>query len=148
ELTATARNEDGSVKDDADIKWTSENPEIATVDDNGRVTARMTGLALIVAAAVGCEAETLTVAVDPEVSEVRVTPEATTIAVGENETFTVAVLDAGGTEISDPPVTWSSTNPDVASIDDEGRVDAVAPGSAGIVATVGGVADTADIVVT
>lgn len=60
---------------------------------------------------------------------VTVTPDAATLEVGGQTTLTATVT--GGTE----GVTWSSSNPSVATVSSMGGVTAVAPGSATITAT-------------
>ena len=57
---------------------------------------------------------------------------ATELEVGETETLTVTVLPEGA---SDKTVTWESDKESVATVDENGKVTAVAPGKANITAT-------------
>lgn len=57
-----------------------------------------------------------------------------TIGVGEVLQLTGSVLDTGGKPVSGQTVEWSSTNPDVASVDASGTVQAKAVGSTDIIA--------------
>lgn len=52
-LIAQLRSADGEVLTDRSIAWTSENADIATVSENGTLTARTAGVARIVAASEG-----------------------------------------------------------------------------------------------
>lgn len=47
----------------------------------------------------------------------------------EKRQFTATVKDANGEEVKDAKVTWQSTNPAVAKIDEQGIAVAVSPGS-------------------
>lgn len=58
---------------------------------------------------------------------------ATTIYTGSNETLIATVTPANSTDT----VVWTSSNPDVATVDNTGKVTAVAEGSATITATAG-----------
>lgn len=66
-----------------------------------------------------------------EVSGVRLT-EAATLIPGESKPLTAAVTPWNAT---DRTVTWSSSNPEVATVDENGNVTAKAPGTATITAT-------------
>lgn len=71
QLKATATDDNGSALDDVEIRWSSLNPEIASVTSAGRVTARAAGTALVIATAVCCgSADTATVIVEPGGSNV------------------------------------------------------------------------------
>lgn len=68
EFTLAATVEPDLGFDMADIVWTSDNPEVATVDENGLVTAVREGVANITASALGTESEPCVVTVsDPYV---------------------------------------------------------------------------------
>ena len=78
---------------------------------------------------------------EPTAVEVQVTPAGGSVSgVGTTYTFTVQALDADGNLISSPTVTWSSLNPNVATIDaTSGEATAVASGQVTIAAEVDGV---------
>ena len=115
------------------ITWTSSNEEIATVD-GGAVTGVAGGTVTITATA-GDESVTCTVTVtgDPWVSPVELSLNRTdfTLAAGDPP-FQMKVK---GTE---SPVTWSSSNTNVATVDSDGVVRRVGKGNATITAKVDG----------
>lgn len=69
----------------------------------------------------------------------------TALAVGDSAEFTARVLDADGNIVSDPEITWSSEDSEVASVNDDGRVWALAAGDVVIRATVESASDSADV---
>ena len=82
-----------------------------------------------------------------EVASVVVLPRSKTFnMLGAEQGMTAAVRDRFGALI-DTAVVWSSLDEAVVTIDARGLVSARAEGATGVVATVSGLADTADIVV-
>ena len=83
---------------------------------------------------------------EPEPAEVEVTPDEVTLAaLGNTATLTARVLDAQGNEISGEAVSWSSNFPEVATVDAQGVVTAVANGRATVTASASGVSGTATV---
>ena len=79
----------------------------------------------------------------PEVAQVRITPENPSQQVGLTLQLSAQALDAGGQVISGLPVTWSSEEESVATIDaGTGLATAIAEGTTTITATIGGVPDS------
>ena len=67
----------------------------------------------------------------PSDLQVRFEPEALTLEVGDSSTVDVKVLTCGGTVEEEVEVTWTSSNPAVATVNsDSGLVTAIAPGQA------------------
>ncbi len=132
QLTATVAPDDA---DDPGLTWTSDNEEVATVDENGLVTAVSVGEANITATAVDGSGVTAT-------CKVTVTPKlVTSVTLNKNEltieksftaqlTATVAPDDADNLGL-----TWTSNNEEVATVDENGQVTAVGVGEANITAT-------------
>ena len=124
--------------DDRAVTWSSSNEDVATVDENGVVTAVAGGTATITATSAVNEDITAT-------CEIRVLKHTTGISLDQSE------MELAKGETSDPltvifepedtddsrEVTWSSDNEAVATVDENGAVTAVAGGSATITATVG-----------
>ena len=120
------------------ITWTSANPDVATVDNDGVVTAVATGTTEVTASAVvGTETVTAT-------CTVTVLPvEATMVVISEQQ----VIMDEGDTvqltadvypdDTFDKTVKWSSSNPNVAVVDQTGLVTAVGAGNATITASCG-----------
>ena len=68
----------------------------------------------------------------PEVTDVTVTPATASLIVGDTEQLTADVTATGGASTD---VTWSSDDEDVATVDQDGLVTAIAEGTATITAT-------------
>lgn len=137
----------GDTIPDASPSWSSLDPEVATASANGEVVAQGEGQARIVAA-YEVLADTLIVTVEQLVADVVVEPDFASIEVGEVFQFEARVEDANGNELSGRTVTWSSTNADVATVDQTGLARGEADGSAGIRAEVEGVIGSATLRVT
>lgn len=137
-LTATVLPANATNKS---VTWSSSNPSVATVDSSGFVKAVAEGNATITAATnsgglrAGC-AVTVTTASPPPVivpvTGVTLNPPPATVVEGNTIQLTANVLPANATNKS---VTWSSDNPSIATVDNNGLVTALAPGSATITVT-------------
>lgn len=132
-LVATVHPDDAS---DKSVSWVSSDDAVATVDQNGKVTAIAEGIATITVRAADKSAScTVTVPhVFVPVSSISLNKTETTIEVGSTETLTAIV---GPDDADDKTVTWTSSNTAVATVDQAGLVTAVAEGSAVITAKAG-----------
>ena len=131
ELTATITPDDAT---DKSVKWTSSDTDVATVTD-GKVTAVAAGSATITAQAGNVKAE-CTITVSPvEVTSISLNKTSATLSVGEILELTATITPDDATDKS---VKWTSSDTDVATVTD-GKVTAVAAGSATITAQAGNV---------
>ena len=113
-LTATVKPDDAS---DKTVTWTSDKPEVATVDANGKVHAVAVGTATITATANDGSGVTATCAVTVivPVSSITINNAPTeALFVNSTGTLTATVLPNDAT---DKTVTWSSDNPNHVKID-------------------------------
>ena len=121
--------------DDA-VTWTSDDEDVATVDDTGLVTAVAVGVATITATSdfdpTVAGTATITVVPVPAVVSVTVAPATAQIVEGATAQLTATVVTVGG---ADDAVTWTSDDEAVATVDAAGLVTAVAAGTATITAT-------------
>ena len=81
------------------------------------------------------------------VASVSVSPASASVQVGNTVQLTAAPKDANGNPLSGRTVTWSSSNPSVATVDGTGLVTSVVAGSATITATSEGQSGTASVTV-
>jgi len=116
-----------------EIVWTSSNDEIATVS-GGSVTG-VAGGTVTITATTGDESVTCTVTVtgDPWVSPAQLSLNRTDFTLSEK--YPSFQMKVNGT---DSPVTWSSSNVNVATVDSNGVVKRVGKGNATITAQVDG----------
>ncbi|MBR3356335.1 MAG: Ig-like domain-containing protein [Solobacterium sp.] len=104
--------------------WKSEDESIAKVDEDGTVTAVKSGTTVIRAEANdGHSFGTCTVTVVTTVTGIKLEQEAMTLRVGTSETLQVSVLPE---DADNKNVTWSSSDPSAVTVDQNGRVTAVA----------------------
>ena len=71
-------------------------------------------------------------------TRVEVTPERSEIEVQATAQLTVRAFDGSGRAINGMPVRWISSTPELATIDQMGRVLALNPGMARVTAVIGG----------
>ncbi|MDE3741492.1 Ig-like domain-containing protein [Maribacter polysaccharolyticus] len=134
------------------LTWSSDDPAIASVDQNGLVTALDIGTVTITATtADGNFTDTATITINEEgnpvpVQGIRLDPSESTLMVGETVMLVAEVLPSDATDTS---VEWSSNDTGVASVDGSGMVTAMGEGTAIITVTTvdGGFTDTAEITV-
>lgn len=134
------------------ITWTSSDSSIATVD-NGTVTGLKIGTATITATR-GSETASCTVNVvynsltiggnqGNNVGSVNLI-----LGEHESETLIAKVEDIKFTEVSNPNVTWTSSNTSIVTVDNStGTITGVKAGTATITATAAGVSDTCEVTV-
>lgn len=113
------------------VTWMSENDAVATVDSTGLVTAVRTGSTDVFATA-GELRDSAGVTVAQLATEVRVTPEADTLAVGDTLRLGAVALDRNGHQVEDTDYVWSTSNPAAVTVDDSGLVTAVGRGTGNI----------------
>lgn len=135
QLTAAVIPEDAA---DQTISWTSSDPSIASVDAQGKVTALCAGIASIIAqTANGTQALCQVTVKEPpviEVQEVTLDLETLALEIGHFAQLTAAVIPETA---ADQTVSWSSSAPGIAAVDDHGKVCALAAGTAVITARSG-----------
>ena len=114
------------------VKWESSNASVATVDNNGKVTAVAAGSATITVKTVdGGKTATCAVTVNALIVSVEsVALDKTTLTLTEGESATL-VATVNPSNATNKSVVWSSDNSAVATVS-EGAVTAVAPGTATI----------------
>ena len=121
---------------DKSVKWESDDTSVATVNENGKVTAVAEGSATItVTTADGgktatCEV-TVTQPAKTPVTSVTLDKTSLTLDVGGSDTLTATVKPDNATTKT---VTWSTSNENVATVDQNGNVKAVGAGTATVTA--------------
>jgi hypothetical protein len=140
DLSATVTT---STSTPAQLFWTSLDPTVLEVLDS-TATGVAAGTAEVVASA-GAHADTTSVVVIvPAVDSVRVSPDSADVQVGQTRAYTAQLLDASGGTLTGRPLTWSTGNVQVATVNaSSGVVTGVAPGVTTVRATSEGVFDEA-----
>lgn len=129
-LTATVKPDNAT---DKTLSWSSSDATVASVDDNGKITALKAGTATITVktkdggktAACAVSVKTKVIAV----TGVTLNKTELTLTEGNSETLSATVKPDNAT---DKTVSWTSSDATVASVDDNGKVTAIKAGTATI----------------
>ena len=137
QLTASAKDASGNGISGKTFTWSSTDEGVATVSTGGLVTAVANGAATITATS-GSATGTGSVTVQQVAASITLSSSSLVLA-GPEDTATVSasVMDAGGSEIANLDLTWSSGDESIATVSSSGLVTAVASGSATIAVTSG-----------
>jgi uncharacterized protein YjdB len=129
QLKATIKPFNASVQT---VTWSSSDNEVATVDDNGVVTAIAAGNATITAS---CDGQTatcvLTITGEKPVTSITLDETTLRVAEGKYARLTATVLPTDASQA----LMWTSSDESVATVSQSGLVSAVAAGNAVITAT-------------
>ncbi len=146
-LTATVKDQSGTVVTNRVVTWTSSNTAVATVV-GGVVTGVTPGVVTITATSEGKSGTaTVTVAATP-VASVTVQPARDTMLANATLQLTAVTKDSAGVVLTGTTVTWTTSNAAVATVSASGVVTAApAGGNATITATSEGKSGTSAITV-
>ncbi|HEX3187714.1 MAG TPA: Ig-like domain-containing protein, partial [Pyrinomonadaceae bacterium] len=133
------------VATDAAGKTVSEKPstyfagpfDIAAVDDDGKVKLFGTGQVTVGAIVGGVPALTTFVVKPPSINAIELTPMKTPLVVGDSMQINAVTRVLNGVPRTGVPISWTSDNASVATVDAGGVVTGVGPGKAVITAAAG-----------
>lgn len=137
------------------IVWISSIPDVATVDENGLVTAVRKGGPTMVWAIVNkdtyqemaVKCEVTVIGEGPDVEGIEVTPSPVTVGIGETTILTATLKPEGAVAV----IQWFSDNTDFATVekisDTQAKVTGVGVGTTKVVASVGSVFDYSEVTV-
>ena len=130
----------------AEVAWASSDAAVASVDEDGAISALANGTATVTAT-VGSVSASVTVTVAQAVSSIDLAPETVTLAaIDQRAQFAATALDANGHPV-DTDIAYTSSEPMVAEIGETGVVIARRNGSSTITASAGAVSATATVTV-
>ncbi len=130
-LNAQALLDDGTPAQAGRILWKSLRPEIAAVDSAGNVSARAPGRTVVQASAGGVMA---TAGIEVDGAEAVLSKTRLVIPAGSFDTLQLVVPSQGNRPLASG-VVWRSTDSNVVRVGSTGIVQAVAPGTAEVLAT-------------
>jgi uncharacterized protein YjdB len=145
QLVTTLRDASGNTLTGQTVTWSSSNQSAATVSASGFVAGIASGTSTITATVGGSSAVVLITVTEAQVVSVAVTPTLYVLKAGETLQLTVTLSDGTGNELTGPTVTWSSSDPLIATVSTKGLVKSEARGSATVTATAEGVSKSVDI---
>lgn len=134
-LQASVATTQGTGTPATTVTWSSANAAIASVAASGEVTGVAAGTTTIIATSTADASKKGAAAVTvraPQVQSVTVSPQSLSLQVGQTANAVATVnRDAGASGA----VTWASNNAAIATVDNTGKITAVAVGTAVITAT-------------
>ncbi|MFL5607256.1 MAG: Ig domain-containing protein, partial [Gemmatimonadaceae bacterium] len=147
-LTATLHDAAGAAITGRTVTWSSSSDAIATVSPTGSVTGVSLGTATITATSEGKSGTATVVVTAPPVASVTIAPLSGPLTVGDSRTLSAITKDDAGAPLTGRVVTWTSSDPTVASVvSATGVLTAKAPGTASITATSEGKSGTLAVTV-
>ncbi|MDQ6611715.1 MAG: Ig-like domain-containing protein, partial [Gemmatimonadota bacterium] len=147
-LAAVLRDAAGTVLTGRVVTWSSNNIQVATVSSLGVVTALASGNAIISAASEGRQGSSAVVVLARLASAVTLTPVSTNLVAGTTVQLTSQVTDPSGNLLINRPISFTSDNNAIATVNVNGLVTGIAPGIARITATSEGKVGSATVTVT
>ena len=128
-LEAIITPEDATLREE--ITWSSTDQNVATVDNNGKVTAIKEGTAIISATVEGKKAECKVTVDYIHVSSIGISQANATFYIGESLTLTAELKPSNVTYNT---IEWVSSDNNVVTVSENGRVTAVGKGEATVTA--------------
>jgi uncharacterized protein YjdB len=111
QLTAVAKDNNGTVIPGVAITWSTSDGSVASVTSAGLVTAVSSGSASITATAAGVLGiATISVTASTSVGSVTVSPATSNVLTGQQVSLTATPRDGSGNPISNPSVSWTVSN--------------------------------------
>ena len=132
--------------DSKNVTWSTNNPEIVEVDENGVITAKKEGTAIITAKVGNFEKNCEVTVKEIKLDSIEINM--TDFELGLGRTQILKVLYNPENTTDDTKVIWKSSNENVAIVDENGLVTAKGLGTATITATVGNKTAQVEITVT
>jgi uncharacterized protein YjdB len=131
---------------EASPEWSSSNAEVVQAEPGGRLVAKKAGKAMVTASYDGITAQVPVEVID--VSSLEMAPASLPLIgpVGTSVPLTCTVFDSRHRAVDLKP-TWTSSDPKVATVSDDGVVTSVAAGATTIVTKVGDIQGISEITV-
>ncbi|WP_020533919.1 DM13 domain-containing protein [Flexithrix dorotheae] len=130
------------IETDTILNWTSSNPAIATVDNNGKATAISQGQVTITAFAGDFESNKALLTVvgnSNEIATIEISSPSTTVAINSTLQFSAEAKNINDQEITGKSFVWTSSDESIATIDANGLLTGKDNGDVNISAMADGV---------
>ncbi len=133
---------EGNIYSANQYHWASGNTRVATVDENGTITAKQQGMTLITAT-YGRHTQMCILTVLSLEGDVKITPTTLRLLIGYSEDILVHFEPS----VIPPTITWKSLDPTIAQVDTTGKVTALKEGKTKVIVEYGKRADTCQVIV-
>jgi trimeric autotransporter adhesin len=149
QYTASAIYSDGTTADlTSGVTWSSSSAAVTTINSTGLASMLSAGTTTITASVGSLTDSTDLTVVGAHLTSITVSPSTASLANGTEQQFTASgAFDDGSTQIL-PSAQWSSSSPNVLTVNSTGMGTAVAAGTATVTATSGTIKGTASVTVT
>lgn len=149
QLSATGIYTDGHQESlTTNVTWSTSQADIAAITAQGEVSAMSQGAALVTAAFNGVAGNTNVTIGAPVLVGISVTPNPSSLPIGESEQLTATgTYSDGSSQVLTPNVTWSSSGSNIASVSSSGSVQGASMGTATINAASGTISGSAAVTV-
>jgi uncharacterized protein YjdB len=147
QATAVTLDPNGRILTGRTVTWSSSNPTVAFVTAAGVVTGLLPGTANIIATSEGKTGFAVATVVLFPVANVTVAVSPAALNIGQSSQAIATTIDTAGRTVSDREIVWASSAPVVASVNGDGTITALAPGTANIIATSEGVSGSSPVTV-
>lgn len=139
QFTAVAKDVNLATIDGVEFTWTSSEPEVVDIDENGLATGLAMGRDVVITAtAEGIESNDAVLNVAGEPYTINIGSNAEAVSTGKTVSLHGKVLDSQGTEIPGSSITnWESGDESILTVDNEGVVTGIAHGESTVIAHVG-----------
>ena len=130
-------NSSGKKDNTVSLVWESADTTVASINNTGEVTGKSEGTSEItVKTATNSIATTFTIKVSKNISIIRIdNPLAENLRIGKTHPFMSSFFDENGTINTSNTVNWESSNTQTATINNNGLITAISPGSTIITAS-------------
>ncbi|MCR9388683.1 Ig-like domain-containing protein [Vibrio metoecus] len=142
DMSAIATYDDKSSRDVTnEVLWTSSDNNIVSVNDSGILKADSVGSSQLVASFSGLESNEVSINVTPaELTQIQVTPSTNSLAKGLNQQLNaIAIFTDATTQDVTSTVSWTSTDPNIATVQPSGLLVSVSKGSVDVIASLSSV---------
>ena len=116
--------------DSPKLTWSSSDPSVVSVDENGNIKGLKEGTATITVTSSNGKSASIKVSVvtdEVKVEKITLNPSKLTLDVGSSSQVTAIIGPANATNRE---LVWESSNPNIATVDDNGIVKGISPGTA------------------
>jgi uncharacterized protein YjdB len=135
QLSAATLDGQGNALAGRTVTWSSSNQTIAVVSSTGRVQSVSAGTVTITATSEGVTGTASVTMSNVPIASIVVTPSSATMVIGQATTLVATPRDAQGNQLLGRTIAWASSNVAVATVNANGDVTAIGPGTAQISAT-------------
>ena len=137
QVTAEVFDARGNLIQDEPMSWESDSSIVASVDQQGLVTANDNGSATVLVRS-GAAKHSIPVVVNQVVASIKASPATIDFdSLGSTATISVDLFDGNGNSIEEGSPSWESADSEIATVDEQGTVTAIGDGVTSITVTVG-----------